>query len=292
VAEYVQVGDRPILTVGLLSRWLAELFRVPHGLLQAYVPGSGGIDARTREQLIIAVSDVDGCRYSAWVHGSWLDFLGARDPDEVLAPLFEYARSCAEAGRPLDTTTLEAVYPPAVVSSVRATVARTALVDLVGNTFDDLIERLFGHQPFRIGAVARDAAVVATAVPFLAPVVATAGLMRLAARLAPPLPPIALPPEDQSNLVVHMVADAAPTYLGHTLLRTSVLWSPVPIAIAVRIEGSSATLRVGRGRISVSEGIEPDALVVLDGGVEPLLRVVASSIVRELSNPRPLRRRS
>ncbi len=292
MAEDARGGNHPVLTLGPLARWAAELLRVPYGLVQAYVPGSSGIDARTREQLIIAVSEVDGCRYSAWVHGSWLDFLGARDPDDALAPLLDYARSCAEAGRPLDTTTLDAVYPPSIVRSVRATVARTAIVDLVGNTFDDLVERLFGHRSFHLVPLARDIAVVAGALPFVAPVVTAAGLMRLAARLAPSLPPISLPPEEHSNLVVHMVADAVPTYLGHTLLRTSALWSPVPIAIAVRVEGSSATLRVGRGRISVSEGIGPDALVVLDGGIEPLLRVVASSIVRELSNPRPLRRRS
>ncbi|MCX7619882.1 MAG: hypothetical protein N2037_03430 [Acidimicrobiales bacterium] len=284
-------GEHRRPTVGAFARWIAELFRVPFGLVQAYVPGSSGIDARTREQLIIAVSEADGCRYTAWVHGAWLEFLGSREPDEALAPLFEYARSCAEAGRPLDTTTLDAVYPSSVVRSVRATVARTAIVDLVGVSFDDLTARLFGHRRFRVGAVVRDLVVVSGALPFIAPVVTTAGMMRVAARLAPSLPPISRPSEEHSNLVVHMVADAAPVYLGHTLVRTSLLWSPVPVAVAVRSEGSSATLRIGRGRVSVSAGIEPDALVVLDGGIEPLARIVASSIVRELSNPRALRRR-
>src|SRR4051794_26872379 len=100
---------RPTASAWKLGAWTAELLSVPVGLIEAYVPGSAGINARTREQIILAVTEVNGCRYSAWVHGAWQDFLGPRDPDEALAPLFDYARACAEAGVPLDTTTLDAV---------------------------------------------------------------------------------------------------------------------------------------------------------------------------------------
>src|SRR5258708_485308 len=97
-----------------LGAWTSELLRVPGGLFDAYMPIRPGINARTREQLILAVSEVTGARASAWVHGAWLEFLGTREPDDALAPLFDYARACAEAGAPLDTTTLDASYPAAV----------------------------------------------------------------------------------------------------------------------------------------------------------------------------------
>jgi hypothetical protein len=42
---------------------------------------------------------------------------------------------------------------------------------------------------------------------------------------------------------------------------------------------------VGRGRVTIRNGIEPDALAVVDGGVEPLLELVAGSILRDLGVP-------
>ena len=62
-----------------LTTWLAELLSVPVGLVDAYLPIGRGVSARTREQLIVAVAEVNGNRYTAWVHGSWLDLLGPRD---------------------------------------------------------------------------------------------------------------------------------------------------------------------------------------------------------------------
>src|SRR5690606_12467532 len=124
------VGD---LAVG---SWMVELGRVPLGLLDARLPTGRGVPARTREQLILSVTEVRGGRLSAWVHGTWLDFLGHRDPDEALEPLFAYARSCTDAGHPLDTTTLDAVYPPRVVRSVRATVAQATLGAMASSAAD------------------------------------------------------------------------------------------------------------------------------------------------------------
>jgi len=281
--------DRPTLSPWRVGAWAAELLSVPVGLIDAYVPGSGGINARTREQLIMAVTDVNGCRYTAWVHGAWLDFLGHRDPDEALAPLFDYARACAEAGVPLDTTTLDAVYPRAVVRSVRATVARAELANLVGNTVDDLGARLAGRRSWSPVVAAEDAIAVTAALPMVVPTVLVAGSMKLLARLAPKLPEIEVPPASEANLVVHLLAEAAPTYLGHAFVRTSLVWSPLPVAIAFRMEGTSATIRVGRGRVSIDNGVQPDALLVVDGGVEPLLQTVAGSILRDLGVP--MRRR-
>lgn len=284
--------DRPTATPVLVGRWLGELARVPVGLMDAYVPGLA-LDGRSREQLILAVTEVNGCRWSAWVHGAWLDFLGPRDPDEVLEPLFAYARACAEEGRPLDTTVLEASYPPEVVRSVRAVVARTELANLVGNTTDGVLERLLGRRPPAPMVALQEAATVAAALPFVAPMAATAAVMRTLTGMAPRLPTVEFVPDGddvEPNLVAHLLAEAVPTYLGHTFVRTGLLLAPVNLAVAVRMEGRSATLRVGRRRVSVSNGVSRDALIVLEGGTEPLLKIVAGSILRDVRTGRPLRR--
>jgi hypothetical protein len=275
----------PALSPWRVGAWTAELLSVPVGLLQAYLPNRAGISARTREQLILAVSEVNGARSFAWVHGAWLDFLGSRDPDDALVPLFDYARACAEAGVPLDTTTLQAVYPRPVVRSLRATVAVAQLGSVVGGTADDLWARARGRGVGSPLDALGQAVGFGLSMPLLAPSVAMAGTMKVLTRLAPPLPTIELPPVSEANLVVHLLAEAAPAYLGHVLVRTSVVLSPVPVAIAFRMDGTSATIRVGRGRVTISNGVDPDALAVVDGGVEPLLQLVAGSILKDLGMP-------
>jgi hypothetical protein len=272
-----------------LSAWMAELLSVPLGAVEAYLPCRRAIGAGTREQLIVAVAEAHGVRSTAWVHGAWLDFIGARDPDDLLEPMFDYARSCAEAGRPLDATSLETVYPQAVVRSLRATVAVAHLTSAAGASADDVWARALGR---RRGAPARGASHllgVGLALPLLAPTVALAGTMRVLTWLAPELPEIELPPEREANLVVHLLAEAAPAYLGHALVRTGLLLSPLPVAIAFRMDGTSATIRFGRGRVRISNGIQPDALAVVDGA-EPLAALAAGSILRDLGVP--VRRRS
>jgi hypothetical protein len=274
-----------VLSPWRVGAWTAELLSVPGGFLQAYVPNRGGIGARTREQLILAVSEINGVHSAAWIHGAWLDFLGTRDPDDALGPLFDFARACAEAGVPLDTTTLQAVYPRAVVRSLRATVAVAQLGSVVGGTADDLWARARGRPRGSPLDAIGQAVGFGMSLPLLAPSLAVAGTMKVLTRLAPPLPVIELPPAPEANLVVHLLAEAAPAYLGHVLVRTSVVLSPVPVAIAFRMDGTSATIRVGRGRVTISNGIEPDALAVVDGGVEPLLAMVAGSILKDLGMP-------
>lgn len=248
------------------------------------MPGAG-IPARAREQLILAVTDVHGNQVVAWVHGAWLDFLGRRDPDEALAPLFAYARSCAERGEPLDATTLEAVFPAPVVRATRATVARAELGNAVGSLVSGIGARLLGRRRPPAGEVARDVATVAVAVPLVAPTLAAAAAMKLVAALAPALPEVDLADADEANLASHLLAEAAPSYLGHAFVRVGLVVSPVAVAVAFRMDGSSATIRVGRGRVEVDNGVAPDALVVVDGSADALASTVAGSILRELGVP-------
>src|SRR5437868_14820177 len=92
---------RRTATPARLAPWLVEVGRTLPGLMRSYLPGQA-LDARTRERLILAVTEVNGCRYCAWIHGSWQDFLGEAAVHDAEEALLAYARACAEAGRPLD----------------------------------------------------------------------------------------------------------------------------------------------------------------------------------------------
>ena len=58
---------RRTATLGLMVPWLTEVATTLPGLVRSYGPG-GPLDPRTREQIILAVTEVNGCRYCAWIH--------------------------------------------------------------------------------------------------------------------------------------------------------------------------------------------------------------------------------
>src|SRR5438874_2660064 len=135
---------RRTATLRALVPWVGELGRTLPGLLRSY---RGGVDPRTRERVILAVTEVNGCRYCAWIHGSWQDFLGENSLVDADEALLAYARACAEAGRPLDPAPLADVLPADAIASVRATVAQIEVSNLVGNTVDGLIARVTRKRP-------------------------------------------------------------------------------------------------------------------------------------------------
>jgi AhpD family alkylhydroperoxidase len=265
--------------------WLTEVISTLPSLVRSYAPGSP-LDPRTREQIILAVTEVNGCRYCAWIHGSWQDFLGDGAHATAEEALLAYARACAEAGRPLPTDDLHNVLPPEAVRSVRATVAQIEVSNLVGNTVDGLLARVSRKRPLEPLSFAREAATVAIAVPIAVPLLATAGAMRLAARVAPPLPDVEMPPAGEANLLVHLLVAAAPAYLANAVVRLALLGLPRPVAIGIRAGRTAATVRVGRGRVAVENGISRDSVVVVEGEVESLLQLATGSIVRELGSVR------
>jgi AhpD family alkylhydroperoxidase len=276
---------RRTATLGLMVPWLAEVVSTLPGLLRSYGPG-GPLDPRTREQIILAVTEVNGCRYCAWIHGSWQEFLGEGAHADAEQVLLAYARACAEAGRPLPTDDLGAVLPPAAIRAVRATVAQIEVSNLVGNTVDGLLARLARKRPLSPIDFARESVTVAAALPLAIPLLATAGAMRVAARVAPPMPEVDMPPPGEANLLVHLLAAAAPAYLSNAVVRLALLGLPRSVAVGIRAGRTAATVRVGRGRITVENGISRDTIVVVEGEVEPLLQLATGSIVRELSSVR------
>jgi hypothetical protein len=238
-----------------MRSWLAELVRVAPGAVEARVPGLG-VDARTREHVSETMAIAAGSRLVAWIHGAWRDFVGRVEPDDSVEALLAFAQASADAGAPVDATVLEAIYEPSVVRATRATVA------------------LAGVQV----AVARS-----PAAPLLIPTAAVAGTLRAVARAAPPVPEAELPADGRTNLVMHLLASASPRYLAHAVVRSVLLRNPLVLSIGVRMEGIGATVHIGRGRLRITEGVDDDVVVVIEDGLETLLRVAAGSIVRQVS---------
>ena len=277
---------RRTATPAALAPWIVELARVLPGLAESYAVGPARrLDPRTRERVIMAVTEVNGCRYCAWIHGAWQEFLGegAGDAEEAL---LAYARACAAAGRPLDPAPLAELLPPESLRAVRATVAQIEVSNLVGNTVDGLVARLTRRRPVAPVAAAREAVTVALAAPIAAPLLAAAGVMRLVNLVAPPMPEVDAPDADEANLLAHLLAVAVPTYLSNALVRLLVLDLPVTLSVGVKAGRTAATISIGRGRVAVANGITPDALVVIEGEVEPLLRLATGSIVRDITSVR------
>jgi AhpD family alkylhydroperoxidase len=274
---------RRTATLPALAPWVGELARTLPGLLRSY---RGGIDARTRERVILAVTEVNGCRYCAWIHGAWQDYLGERGAADVEDALLAYARACAEAGAPLDPAPLREYLPDDAVQAVRATVAQIEVSNLVGNTVDGLLARATRMRPLDPAAAARELGVVGVALPVAAPLLALAGAMRAVHRLAPPVPAVETPPAGEANLLVHLLAEATPTLLANSLLRLLVLRAPVRVAVALRAGRTAATVRLQRGRVTLENGVAADALAVVEGDVEPLLRLASGSLLAELGRLR------
>jgi hypothetical protein len=273
---------RPTATPDRLAPWLTELRDTAAGLVDAFRPGHPSLSPQSRERIALTVTEINGCRTAAWIHESWCGFLGDYDGDETLPLLLEFARESALVGRPVDEAPLADHLHPDGVRAVRATVAVAELSSLVGNTADGLWHRLTFRRPFQPGVALREAVVVAAALPLAAPVFLAAGAMRLATLAAPPLPEVVDPGKD-ANLVVHLLAEAVPALLSNALARAMVLRLPSPLVVGVRAEEACATVRISRERIELANGIDDNASVVIDGGLDLLLDVAGRALGREIN---------
>jgi alkylhydroperoxidase family enzyme len=276
---------RRTATPGLLAPWLVELARTLPGLVASYLPG-GGLDGRTRERIILAVTEVNGCRYCAWIHGAWQDFIGDAATADADEALLAYARSCAEAGRPLDPAPLAAVLSPDALQAVRATVAQIEVANLVGGTADGLLARVTRKRPLAPLAAAREVLTLGLALPIAVPMLATGAVMRALSNAAPDLPEVDMPSPDEANLLTLLLAQAVPTYLANALVRAAVLGLPAAVSIGLRAGRTTSTITIGRGEVRVVNGITTDAVIVVEGEVEPLLQLATGAIVRELGSIR------
>jgi alkylhydroperoxidase family enzyme len=276
---------RRTATLGSVLPWLAELGRTLPGLIDSY-SRKDVLNPRTREKVILAVTEVNGCRYCAWIHGSWQDYLGDVPTATAEDALLIYARACAETGRPLAPGDLADVLPPEAVRAVRATVAQIEVSNLIGNTVDGLLARATRARPFDPLAIVQEVFAVGAALPLAVPLLGTAAAFRIIERLAPGLDNLEKPAAGQANLLVHVLAEALPMLLANAGVRLVALNLPIRVPVAVRAGKTAATMRIGRGGIVLENGIAKDAIAVVEGEVDALLRLVTGSLLREIGNVR------
>jgi hypothetical protein len=181
---------------------------------------------------------------------------------------------------------LEGTLPPEVLGTLRATVAQIEVANLVGNTVDGLLARATRRRPLEPARALGELATVAVALPIALPMLAVGGALRLVGRLAPALPEVQVPEPGEANLLVHLLARAVPSYLANAGLRLALLNLPVAVPVALTAGRTSATLRIGRGQVRVDNGVAPDALVIVEGEVEPLLQLATGHLVREIGSLR------
>ncbi|HYI62759.1 MAG TPA: hypothetical protein VEW93_13250 [Acidimicrobiales bacterium] len=290
-------------TAGTAAAWAAEAVATLPAGVRVGVPGAP-VPAALREDVLVAVGRAGGADAVAWVHGQWRAFAGSVPDGDVRLALARHAEACARAGRPVPPDALADVLPPAAVRGVRAVVARGRAEVAV----EAAARRLLAAAGWRPGAVGPAAAarVVGAAdqeaapgprgvlglalvdVPVGVGGLALAGPVALAgaalgalARLAPPVPEVEGADDPEVSLLGALAAEAVPVLLGNAAVRTLVLGSPVLLGVGLRSGASAATVRVGRGRAEVVDGLDPDALVVLQGDVEPLVRLATGVLLRE-----------
>lgn len=266
------------------ARWLQERVAVSTPASDPYGPFRP-VGARLRERAALEVAVAHDSRWCAFVHRAWAGFLGDEPTADAEEVVLAHARACARAGRPVDDADLAAVLPPEAVRAVRAIVADAALASRAGNSVDRLGRRLRGREPLLRASTVTDVVVAAWAVPLGLPWVAAGAALDALGRSAPPIPPVQVVSADP-NLLTELLADAVPALLAHAAVRSVVLAAPAGTEIGVRAGRTTSTVRLDRHRIEVSDGLSSDALLVVVGDQERLLRIASGSIARQVSRLR------
>jgi hypothetical protein len=278
--------ERRDATPAIVLDWLLELGRTLPGLL----PG-GPLSPATTRRILVAVSDEHAAGTWRYVHDAWLDFRGADATDEGDEPFVGYARACAREHRPLDTTVLDVTLPKHAVTRLRALVARGELANLTADAADRLVATVTGTR--RASTVPHpaqlvwDAALATIGAPLAATGIAAATAARLVQRLAPP-PRIDTPDDDEgeANLLTHVVAETLRAWTANAGVRLVLLRLPFTVSIGLRDGLAESTVRLGRGRAEVTNGIGDDAVVLVEGELGPVLRNAAAAAVEHLGRVR------
>lgn len=268
--------------------WLGELARTWPALLGAYGPRAT-LSPRLREQVTLAVAQ--GSAIVDHLHGPWRAWLGQAEPGDADEAVLAFGQASARSGRPIDAAALVDVLAPAAIRAVRATVAAGVLSGQVAGSVERTAGR-FRHpsrlmRPSALPGAVVDGVVAVLALPTVAPSLGLGAVLRAVTDAAPPVPPIDVSADDDEvNLLAHVLAEVVPSFLANALLRALVLALPTEVTVGWQTGESAASVRFGRGRITVVNGIASDVLVVLDGDIEPLMRAARGSLVRELTRPK------
>lgn len=259
--------------------WVVELLEHSADLVAALLPG-GPLPVRVRVHLAGCVLDAAGGPLGTWVSDGRRAYVGPPPAGEALDRLAAFAEASAASPSPVDATSLAVRVGEPVTGAARATVAAARLVGLSERSAWSAFERLTGRRRRDPVRFASEAAMAAAGLVLVPGATAVGLASRMAAAAAPRLPEVAMDGDAGSSLVAHVLAEAVPDLLGHALIRTALLRSPVTLVVAVRLHGHAASVEVGQGQVRVFEGIRPDALAVIDGPLDSLVDVAVASMTR------------
>lgn len=256
--------------------------RVPD-LVRAYLPGSP-IDARRRELLVATVAAGLGCDRLERVHRDWHDLLGPPELSEVDDDVAAWAIAIALGGPDAEPSVglpeeLTGASRRAAMALVAHTAASVASIDATA----ELVRRLRGerseHGEQEGGLAGRLLASMA-GLALVTPTAAVGAVVAVAGRLVPP--PAALELAEDPNLLAQLLSETLPTWFGSAWGRTFVAALPAAIPVGVSSGRTGATVRVGEGRLRITNGIDPDVWAVFDGEIDALVRAGSLSLTREL----------
>jgi hypothetical protein len=260
-------------------RWYAALVPRLGTVARCHLPGAP-VDARRRELVAAVVAGAAGSETLARLHAEWHDVLGPAELTEVDDEVLAWAVRAVGSVPVLDRADLPDEVTPAAARAVAALVVHGVVSSATLARATSLADRVTGSRPRSPVDALGDLAAVVAGLPFTLPSLAVGSVLGAVGRLAPPAARVEVEPSP--NLLAQLLAETLPTWLGSAWGRTLVAALPVEVPVAVRSGLTGATVRVGRGRVQVVNGIQPDIWALFDGEVDALLRAGSHSLSREL----------
>ncbi|CAN5852581.1 hypothetical protein BH23ACT2_BH23ACT2_23500 [soil metagenome] len=264
-------------------RWYASALPRLGTVARCHLPGAA-LDARRRQLVAAVAAGAAGSAPLARLHADWHDVLGPAELTEVDDEMLSWVVAAVDGGPGVDDGGLPAEITPAVRRSLAALVAHGVVGAATLHRAGSLIDRVAGRSPRDPRAALGDLLACAAGAPMAAPVALVGALVGAVGRLAPAAAAVEV--DREPNLLAQLLAETLPTWLGSAWGRTLVARVPVEVPVAVRSGATGATVRVGRGRIQVHNGIATDAWALFDGEVDALLRAGSHSLTRELRTVR------
>lgn len=260
-------------------RWVAALVPRMGTVVRCHLPGAP-VDARRRELVSAEVAGAAGSAALARIHAEWHDLLGPAELTELDDEILVWVVGAVAEIGVLDGTGLPDEVTPAARRAVAALVAHGVVAAATADRAASLADRVAGRRSRAPLAVAADLAACAVGAPLTLPATAVGALVGVIGRLAPA--PATVEVDADPNLLSQLLAETLPTWLGSAWGRTLVARLPVEVPVAVRSGLSGATVRVGRGRVRVVNGIAEDVWALFDGEIDALVRAGSHHLTREL----------
>ena len=244
-------------------------------LAATFLPTSP-ISARQREVLLAQACEAEGADRIGQLHRWWAAFLGGQVEGDL-----------TEGWRTHVGTAVTNGYDDVAVNMIRA-VESTVAIGMLAGRFERSVARLMATRvqfgvvaPRALRSLSADVAAVAIGLPVVASLSAWCAALEVGNRMVGPLPEVRCV-GSRDDLFAHLVAAAMPNVLASTPARAFVKFLPVALALGLVDGTQAATVRVGRGAVSVESGISEDVLAVLDGDFDAVVDAAGDVLVREL----------